>query len=143
MKQLLVNMIQCPDGTILESRYRHNFVEHIQDDGRRYYIDGGLSYNHVGYSDEKYKDLSCYVGDAHNIIRERFTWGSYGRDGDEPLHYIKLKDLTDEHLDNLIVYTAEVHTYPRRINDLFINEKYFRAVEGNLELGGDSISKEF
>lgn len=37
-RELLVNKIRCPDGTILESRHRHDFKQHIQDDGREYFI---------------------------------------------------------------------------------------------------------
>lgn len=126
-KQLLVNMIKCPDGTILESRYRWDKVSHTQKDGTLYSIDGGLSSNEVWTTGKDYENLSCYVGDPHTIIRDRFSWGSRGVDGTEPLHYILLKDITERHLENLIIYTEEVPHYPKYINDLFVTEKYYRS----------------
>jgi hypothetical protein len=38
------------------------------------------------------------------IERDTFEWGTYGKNGDEPLKYIILKDICDEHLDNIIIF---------------------------------------
>lgn len=38
----------------------------------------------------------------HEEFRGIFEWGTYGKNGDEPLRYIKLKDISDNHLDNII-----------------------------------------
>lgn len=59
-KKLIRNAIQCPDGTIIESKHRHDFVLHRQEDGREYFVDGGLDYQRIGYSDNEYKNLSEY-----------------------------------------------------------------------------------
>ena len=40
MRQLLVNKIQCPDGTIIQSKHQHDFVQHTQEDGREYAVVG-------------------------------------------------------------------------------------------------------
>ena len=123
-RELLHNSIQCPDGTILVSRSRHNFVAHTQEDGRGYFTDGGLSYNRVGYSDEEFIDLCVYSDDDHTKIREHFDWGSYGINGDEPLKYILLKDITEGHLDALIDYCKT--GYPSKILKVFKDEKEYR-----------------
>ena len=123
-RELLHNSIQCPDGTILVSRSRHNFVEHEQEDGRRYFCDGGNSYSRIGYSDEEFIDLCVYSDDDHTKIREVFDWGSYGINGDEPLKYILLKDITEGHLDALIDYCKT--GYPSKILKVFKDEKEYR-----------------
>lgn len=43
----------------------------------------------------------------HESIRETFTWGTYGRDGKDPLKHILVKDITDEHLVNIINHIKE------------------------------------
>ena len=39
---------------------------------------------------------------SHEEFRGIFEWGTYGKNGDEPLRFIKLKDISDNHLDNII-----------------------------------------
>ena len=125
-KQILVNMIRCPDSTILESRSTHDYQTHTQEDGQEFMVDGGLDY--LRRSGVGYEELSlCYGGD-HNLLRECFTWGARGVNGDQPLHYIKLKDITDSHLEALIDYTKGYSI--KEINMLFIDEREFRVREG-------------
>jgi len=128
MRTLLRNAIQCPDGTILESLHRHDFKIHVQEDGREYFVDGGLDYQRVGYSDGEYKDLSIYTDDPHEKIRDAFTWVRvFDKDMNRlpKPESILLKDITDSHLDALIAWTEE--DYPEHINQLFIAEKEYRS----------------
>lgn len=39
---------------------------------------------------------------THELIREWYQWGTYGKLGNEPLRTILLKDISDEHLRNII-----------------------------------------
>lgn len=55
--------LQFEDGTIIISRYRHNFVEH---DGC--FIDGGRDYTRIGGEPEKFKEVSITVKDGEFII---------------------------------------------------------------------------
>ena len=125
-KQILVNMIRCPDGTILESRNTHDYQTHTQEDGREFMVDGGLEY--LRRSGVGYEELSLCYGDDYGSLRECFTWGARGINGDQPLHYIKLKDITDSHLEALIDYTKGYSI--KEINMLFIDEREFRVREG-------------
>ena len=125
--QLVLNSIKCPDGTILESRYRHHFVRHVQEDGREYFVDGGLDYQRIGHSDNSYENLSLTVLDDHSIIRERFKWTRV-LDADmnrlpEP-QIIVLKDITEDHLQALLSWTSS--GYASWINYVFVKEKEYR-----------------
>lgn len=127
MEQLLVNKIKCPDGTVLTSRHRHDFQMHVQDDGREYFIDGGLAYQRIGFSDQEFEDLSCYVGDPHEKIREHFEWTRVFDANSERLpepEVILLKDITDDHLEALVHWTAE--DYPEYIHQVFVDEQAWR-----------------
>lgn len=131
-RQLLVNKIQCPDGTILESKHRHDYQEHTQEDGRNYLIDGGLNYQRIGFSDEEYTDLSVYADDDHSVIREDFEWTRrMGKNKNllgEP-QVMKLKDLSNNHVESLCYFT--VRGYPDFINKVFVDEHNYR-IDNNI-----------
>lgn len=127
MEQLLVNKIKCPDGTVLVSRTRHDFQGHVQEDGREYFVDGGLSYQRIGFSDHQFEDLTCYVGDSHEKIREHFEWTRSLDERGDPLEkpeVVILKDITDSHLGALVHWTAE--DYPEYIHQVFLDEVEWR-----------------
>lgn len=127
MKQILVNKIKCPDGTILVSKHRRDFQEHLQEDGREYFVDGGLDYQRIGFSDEEFENLTCYVGDPHEKIRQHFEW-TRCMDSEGNLlpkrEQVLLKDITDDHLKALVDWTAE--DYPDYIHQLFVDEVEWR-----------------
>ena len=87
--RLLRNAIKTPDGTLLESRFRHDYKEHKDMvSGEVYIVDGGLDYIRCSLNDVKPTKLHLYEDDPHEKIREEFSWGSYGINGDQPLHHI-------------------------------------------------------
>lgn len=98
MSNIIRNAIQTPDGTILESHSRHDYKEYVDTvNGETYMVDGGLEYvrrNAVGEAVE----LTVTLDDPHGVVREAMTWGTYGKNGDEPFRYIKLKDMTLGHI---------------------------------------------
>jgi len=134
MTQLLVNKIKCPDGTVLQSKHCHDFQMHTQEDGREYFVDGGLEYQRVGFSDEDFEDLTCYTDDPHEKIRECFEWTSVldenGERLEEPTTRL-LKDLTDDHVEALVRFTAE--DYPEYIHKVFVDEQEYRRRESGVD----------
>ncbi len=128
-RKLLVNKIICPDGTELRSLTVHDFVGHVQADGREYFIDGGLVCQRIGASDEDYIDCTCYTDDPIEKIREHFTWTSVLDENEEVLPFPiqrKLKDLDDSHVLVLVKWTSK--DYPKKINDVFKQEADFRGL---------------
>lgn len=107
MSTLVYNAIRTPDGTVLESRHRHDYVVYLDKNGKEYMVDGGLEYIRRNvHDDAPYEELSVYTTDGHDRIRDVVKWGTYGRDGNQPLSYILLKDMNTEHiqacLDNVL-----------------------------------------
>ncbi len=120
---LVLNRIQTPDGTILTSRYRHDYVTHIDANGLEYMVDGGLEYPRrsvhktelskaqkffIGIKELitgrkwidplAYKELSVYSDAPFEQIREAFEWGTNGKNGDQPLTWIKLSEMKVAHI---------------------------------------------
>ena len=63
----------------------------------------------------------------HEEIRQTEKWGSFGKNGDEPLKYRLIKDLSDDHLKNIISFIEECfvefnqkfnHAYPLMCNEI-------------------------
>ena len=104
---IVANMMKCPDGTILQSKHRHDYVDHTDENGVYYFLDGGLSY--VRYSGNG-ELLTIYNTDNISIIRENMYWGrNYDENKNllDETQWVKIKDITDSHLDALIVYWEE------------------------------------
>jgi hypothetical protein len=124
MAQLVYNAIQTPDGTIIQSKHRHDFVCYDDKNGKKYMIDGGLDYCRRSINGDEIS-LCLTVLDPIEKIREVFTWGrNYDADMKRlpQTEFILLKDLTDGHLDALCTgkWSAEWITL------LFIREKQYR-----------------
>lgn len=99
MSKILYNAIRTPDGTLLESKFRHDYVTHTDLNGLRYMVDGGHAYlRRALMPAAPYEELSLtedsYIGD----IRKVWTWGTYGKNGDEKYSRVKLKDMTEDHI---------------------------------------------
>ena len=98
---LIYNALKTPDGTIIESRHRHDYVTHTDKNGKEYMIDGGLDYvRSSANGDEEY--LTVSMDDSHDKVREACKWGTYGINGDQPLSYITLCDMTTDHIEAVI-----------------------------------------
>ena len=123
--RLVRNAIRTPDGTILESRHVHDFKRHIDSvDGKHYMVDGGLEYNRRSSNGEC---MCVYLEDGHEVVREAATWGSYGKNGGEPLKYILIKDMTEEHILNCLKNCYRMHPHYKVA---FENELKWREVGG-------------
>ena len=124
MRKLIKNSIRTPDGTVLESRHRHDFVSHKDTiTGELYFTDGGSSYLRRSVNKEPYEDLSLYSDDPFEIIRENITWGSRGKNGDEELHYKSVSNMSSNHIKSILsqIKLAEY------MKELFEKEISFRG----------------
>ena len=124
MRQLIYNALRTPDGRVLVSRSVHDYRSYTDKNGKTYMIDGGREYVHYSaHGDEEL--LTLYTDNEHSDIREVFTWGSFGINGDQPVEYSLLKNLTDEHIDAILDTQSSMPEYMR---ELFINEQLYRAI---------------
>jgi hypothetical protein len=123
-EKIVANRIRTPDGTILESMHRHDYVTYTDANGKEYMVDGGLDYlRRIVHDDAPYEEWSVYTDDEHELIREVFKWGTRGKDGKQPLKYVPLKDLTTEHIEAILDTQTHIQEYIRKI---FLDELSFR-----------------
>jgi len=124
-EKIVANRIRTPDGTILESMHRHDYVTYIDTNGKEYMVDGGLDYmRRVVHGDAPYEELSVYSNESHEKIRNAFRWGTRGKDGKQALTYVPLKDLTTEHIEAILDTQTHIRDYIRQI---FLDELSFRG----------------
>lgn len=126
---IIRNAIRTPDGTILVSRHRHDFVGHTDSvTGHYYAIDGGRDYlkRSTDSPEPDVTELSVYHTAAYEDVREAFTWGSSGPNGADPMKFIPLKELTDDHIQNIM--RSQNHM-PSWMKWLFRCEIGYRAYE--------------
>ena len=125
-RRLLANRIITPDGTMLQSFDRHHYVAYTDKNGYEYSVDGGLEYQRCSYyEDAPHTDASVYSDDPHQVIREAFLWGTYGKNGDQPLKRVKLCAMTDKHIQAIL---ETQHHIPDHVREIFENEVLYREL---------------
>ena len=121
-KRIICNQIRTPDKTILISHHVHDFKEHKDRITKKVYsVDGGNEYLKRGYEQDDYEELSIYSDAPFDIIRENFYRGSWYTNGDRM--WIKLCDMTDDHLHNCIKYNIKLG-YESDNTECFPNQMY-------------------
>jgi hypothetical protein len=94
---IISSRLQTPDGTVLHSKHRHDYVTHTDVNGKEYMLDGGYDYIRCSANGDE-KMLTVYTDDSHEIIRQSATWGTFGKNGDEPYKVVKIADMDPYHL---------------------------------------------
>jgi hypothetical protein len=114
-EQIVCNRIRTPDGTIIQSHHRHDYVTYTDYNGLEYMVDGGHDYLRRNVHDEEpYVELSLTMDDPFEDIRRAFTWGTRGKDGKQPLTWVPLCQLATDHIiailetQNLADYVTEL-----------------------------------
>ena len=124
MRKLILNRIRTPDGTVLTSKNQHDFRSHRDTiTGELYFTDGGSSYLRRSINEVSYEDISIYSDDDFEIIRENITWGSRGKNYDEPLQYKSISNMSSNHI-NAILSQYRLADY---LKELFEKEISFRS----------------
>jgi len=127
MEKVLVSGMICPDGTILYSRHRHDYKEHVDViTGEWMMIDGGTDYVKSSVNNVRAQYISLTTESPHVEIREHFGWGTYGKDGTEPLHEVLLKNMETGHIEAVLRTQTRLGPF---ITKLFEDELEFRQTD--------------
>jgi len=120
-KELLVNRIQTPDGTILTSTHRHDYVTHIDKNGETYMLDGGTDYVRTSINKEPAVNISIYTDSPFEEIRNNLVRNAAnGRQ-------VLLKDMTVQHLYNCIIYKSYENENINKFKWQYIRELAYRC----------------
>jgi hypothetical protein len=123
--RILLNRIKTPDGTILTSYNRHNYVEYKDSITKEVLmVDGGTDYlrRNIG----TYEELSVYDDGSHITRRSAIHWGTRGKDGKQPLVYKLLKDLDSDHIEAILKTQHQISEFYREV---FMEELKYRFDE--------------
>ena len=122
--KLLVNRWKCKDCTILQSKHRHDYVDHVDANNEYSSVDGGTIYARVS---GELTSLCLYTDDPHEDIRKYFTWGSYMGDFSGDKVWIPLYKLGDSHIQAIL--DTQTHI-PDHVRAMFIDEQEYRMHHG-------------
>ena len=131
-KQLIYNAIKTPDGTILHSKHHHDFVTHIDKNGKTYGIDGGNTYRRFIGDYQDCEDLVMYDDGEFKTRREYLYWGQNFDKDMNPLPktiWRPIRDLNTDHIEAIIL-----GNYCKNLTYLsvFVNElEYRKKLENN------------
>lgn len=123
--RLLLNRIKTPDGTILTSYNRHDYLTHKDAITKEVLmVDGGNDYvrRHVG----TYEELSVYDDGSHLTRRSALHWGTRGKDNKQPLTYKPIKDLDSDHIEAILRTQTQLSEFYKEV---FKNELKYRFDE--------------
>lgn len=124
MEHIVSNRVKTPDGTTLISINVHDYHTYTDKNGETYMVDGGCDYlRRTTGQKEPYTELSVYSNDPHEKIREVFLWGTYGKEGKEPLAYRSLKELSTNHIKAILENCGHV---PEWRKEIFSRELEYR-----------------
>ena len=125
-KSIVHNAIQTPDGTILESRHRHDWKEYTDANGNHYSVDGGMDYLRRGYTVQDYTEMSLYEDDDIEVLRKVVTRGGRGKDGKQPLTFTPICEMNDAWLEAAIQYNIDYGMGTMIMNKLYKREQEYR-----------------
>jgi len=98
---LIVNALRTPDGTVLESKSRHDYKTYTDANGKQYMVDGGLDYVRRSVHSDQI-DMCMYDDEPHEIQAKILTWGSYGINGDQPIRWIPIAEMDTAHIQAVL-----------------------------------------
>lgn len=130
MRKLIQNKWQTPDGTILISKHRHDYVEYTDKNGEYYMIDGGNDYIRKSVNKKEMKDLCIYSDGSFKT--DRFLL--WGRNYDENMkrlpktEFVPIKDLNTDHIWAILLTLPNMNKEYRRVMEeeiLFREEEWY------------------
>ena len=102
-REILVNRIRTPDGTILISRHIHDYVTHLDKNGETYMVDGGNMYLRRSVNIIPAEELSVFIDDDFEKIRNSFyRWNT------KINKYVTICDMDDDWVANVVKYYKEI-----------------------------------
>lgn len=123
MSHTIASFCITPDGTVLQAYHRHDYKTYTDKNGEEYMIDGGCDYVRHSINKEPAEYFTVTTDDTHKMKRQWFHWGTYGKNGDQPLKWKPLQELDKEHIEAIL---ETQHHIPKYLRELFQDELDYR-----------------
>lgn len=124
-----INRWKTPDGTILESKYNWDYQTHDDEVSGEWYMCDGLGYMiRTSANEVKMQDLCVTSDDPFEVQRSQVTWGSYGKNGDQPRKANIIKDMSDDHISAILMTQKQLKG--TAYEALFLKEQLYRKEHG-------------
>lgn len=122
-RRVILNSARCKKcNTVLISHTRYDFKTCKCGNLS---VDGGRDYIRILVKDrDGFEDLSVYARDTFEKIRLSLHRGSRGKNGDEPLKWVRLCDISDDYLQSLIEYELEQETPSKDLGHYIYEVRY-------------------
>lgn len=133
--RLICNRIMTPDGTILESKYTHDYVSYVDMNGETYFVDGGLDYQRCSVNKIPYTNISIYSDAPFSTIRQYLKRGTFDKDGNRI--WKPLCELSDSHLNNILDYYPKPNWFTE-----YVKQEIEYRKENNIKIKDDEWWKE-
>ena len=132
MRELIYNALKTPDGTILHSKHKHDYIQYTDANGKLYMLDGGGDYIRCSANgDEEF--ISVYSDEPFEKVRKFAFRNGYGKDGNsKKLITTFLCDMSDDYLDNTIEYFNNIK------DSMLINNTHYNLLLKEKEYRNDS-----
>ena len=98
---MVSSRMRTPDGTVLTSRHRHDYVTHLDANGNKYMLDGGIDYIRCSANGDE-EMLTVFDDAPHEVLRDCVFWGTYGFNGDQDLTFVTIAEMSLDHLKNCV-----------------------------------------
>ena len=104
--KLILNRMITPDGTVLISEHRHDFVEYTDKNGHDYFLDGGNDYIRWGHSPKAPlpRFAPLYLNDPIEEIRVAYTRRAVTDDG---VKILPLCDIPNDSLEGSLFFNED------------------------------------
>jgi hypothetical protein len=133
-RNIILNRIRTPDGTVLTSHHVHDYVTHIDANGLGYMVDGGNAYlRRTVHKEAPYEELSIYSDAPFEHLREALHRGGRGVDGKQPLTWVPVSKMNDNWLISAIDYLIERNLLDNIHINTYIQELLYR-VDNNINI---------
>lgn len=144
--QLTQNALFWPAaGIYLKSTHVHDYVGHeielFPGAKQGLHLDGGCEYSRVVSSGNPvYEDFSLWEDSPFEDVCQKMLWGTYGKNGDQPLRWVPLKECETEHLQAIL--KTQLHIYGGIIEKVIKHILKERGVKpAGLEVSGEPTKK--
>ena len=98
---IIFNANRTPDGTVIVSKHRHDYVTYVDKNGKTYMVDGGLDYQRRSANGDEFS-IVIHDDAPHDVQRAAIYWGSRGVNGDQPVTYKLIKDMETTHIEAVL-----------------------------------------